>query len=70
MSGKKKKDPYIVTPETCGDCIYYGFVTGDTGRMYCCDYTFKTRRLRPRGETCAKCSVKVIKLPQEASANE
>lgn len=63
MSRRKQppKDPFIVSRETCGDCVYFGFVTGDTGRMDCCDYTFKTRRLRPKDEPCCKCSVKIKK---------
>lgn len=65
----KKRDPFRVSRETCGDCLYFGFVTGDTGRMFCCDYTFKTRRLRPRDEPCAQCTVKVIKPPKE-NAND
>lgn len=65
MSSKKKPDPFIVTEEICGDCLYFGFVTGDTGRAWCCDYTFKTHRVRPKGETCAQCSVKVIKKQEE-----
>lgn len=58
---KKAKNPFVVTLKTCGDCAYLGFVTGDTGRAWCCDYTFKTRKLKPKGETCAQCSVKVIR---------
>lgn len=58
---KPKRDPHLAAPDTCGDCLYFGFVTGDTGRMWCCDYTYKTGKFKPDDEPCAKCSVKVVK---------
>lgn len=64
---RKTPDPFVVTKETCGDCLYFGYVTGDTGRMWSCDYTFKTRKLRPAGETCAYCSVRIIKTKEIAN---
>ena len=65
------KDPFIVSRETCGDCVFFGYITGDTGRVDCCDYVWRMCRLRPKGGTCADCSVKIpIKKEKDQSMSE
>lgn len=65
MATKKKRDPHLACEEHCGDCIYFGFVTSDTGRMWCCDYTFKTGKLKPLDQPVAKCTVKIKKIREK-----
>ena len=62
---RKTPDPFVVTKETCGDCLYFGYVTGDTGRMWSCDYTFKTGKLKPPDQPVAKCTVKIKKIREK-----
>lgn len=68
-----KKDPFIVSDQTCKGCYYYGYLSGVACKD--CEYTCITGKLRPAGETPANCSVKLVrrrlhrKMRQELYSN-
>lgn len=67
---RKARNPFLASVKACGGCVYFGFVTGDTGRMWCCDYTYKTGKMKPPNEPCAKCSVKILNIKGNAEMSE
>ena len=59
---RPKKDPYVVSDSTCKGCIHYApLAECSISSMWCCNYLLDTGHCRPKGETCAECSVKEIR---------
>lgn len=59
---RPKKDPYVVSDATCKGCIHYApLAECSISSMWCCAYILDTGHCRPKGETCAECSVKEVR---------
>ena len=58
---RPKKDPYVVSDATCKGCIHYAPLSEySISSMWCCNYILDTGHCRPKGETCAECSVREV----------
>lgn len=59
MSKPRSRDPYVVSDATCKGCIYYAPLANTSiSSMWFCSYALDTGHCRPKGESCADCSVK------------
>lgn len=59
---RPKKDPYVVSDSTCKGCIHYApLAECSISSMWCCTYILDTGHCRPKGETCAECSVREVR---------